>query len=142
MDKPSQRVLQPPQWPRPRGYANGVVAEGETIFLAGQVGWDAEAHFAEGFPGQVHQALNNIATLLAQAGAEPRHIVRLTWFVTDLRKYRENLKQIGEAYREVMGKHFPAMSVIGISQLVEAQALVEIEATAVLPRSQTPRSAK
>ena len=84
-----QRVLQPPSWPRPRGYANGIVAAGETIFLAGQVGWDAQGRFAEGLANQVRQALANIVTLLAQAGAGPQHLVRLTWFVTDLRAYRE-----------------------------------------------------
>jgi enamine deaminase RidA (YjgF/YER057c/UK114 family) len=111
-----------------------MVANGETIFLAGQVGWDAQRRFSPGFADQVRQALGNIVTLLAEANAEPRHIVRLTWFVTDLRAYRENLKAIGAAYREVLGRHFPAMSVIGVSQLVEPEALVEIEATAVLPR--------
>ncbi len=138
MPKSEQRVLHPPAWPRPRGYASGIVAEGETIFLAGQIGWDAERRLAEGFVAQVGQALANIATLLTHAGAEPKHLVRLTWFVTDLRAYRQNLKAIGEAYRAVIGKHFPAMSVIGVSELVEPQALVEIEATAVLPPSRTP----
>lgn len=128
-----QRVLQPLSWPRPRGYANGIVAQGETIFLAGQVGWDAHGQFADGMAGQVAQALENVVTLLAQAGAEPRHIVRLTWFVTDLRGYREAQVGIGAAYRRLIGKHFPVMSVIGVSELVEPTALVEIEATAVLP---------
>jgi enamine deaminase RidA (YjgF/YER057c/UK114 family) len=128
-----QRVLQPPSWPRPRGYANGIVAGGETIFLAGQVGWDAQGRFAEGLANQVRQALANIVTLLAQAGAGPQHLVRLTWFVTDLRAYRGSLTPIGAAYREIIGRRFPTMSVIGVSQLVEPEALVEIEATAVLP---------
>ncbi|HEY2620659.1 MAG TPA: RidA family protein [Acetobacteraceae bacterium] len=128
-----QRVLQPPSWGRPRGYANGIVAVGETIFLAGQIGWDSEGRFAAGLAGQVGQALSNIVTLLAEAGAEPRHLVRLTWFVTDLRAYRESQMTIGTAYRRVIGRHFPTMSVIGVLQLVEAEALVEIEATAVLP---------
>jgi enamine deaminase RidA (YjgF/YER057c/UK114 family) len=127
------RVLQPPSWGRPRGYANGIVARGETIFLAGQIGWDAQGRFAEGLANQVGQALANIVTLLAQAGAEPRHLVRLTWFVTDLEAYRENQTEIGIAYRQAIGRHFPTMSVIGASQLVEPEALVEIEATAVLP---------
>ena len=126
-------MLQPALWARPRGYANGIVAAGETIFLAGQIGWDAEGRFAEGLANQVGQALTNIVTLLAEAGAEPQHLVRLTWFVTDLRAYRENQATIGSAYRRVISKHFPAMSVIGVSQLVEQAALVEIEATAVLP---------
>ncbi len=128
-----QRILQPASWPRPRGYANGIVAAGETIFLAGQVGWDSQGRFAEGLANQVGQALANIVTLLAEAGAEPEHLVRLTWFVTDLRAYRESQRTIGTAYRRVIGKHFPAMSVLGVSQLVEPEALVEIEATAVLP---------
>jgi enamine deaminase RidA (YjgF/YER057c/UK114 family) len=128
-----QRTLQPASWPRPRGFANGIVAAGETIFLAGQVGWDSQGRFAEGLANQVGQALANIVTLLAEAGAEPRHLVRLTWFVTDLRAYRENTMTIGTAYRRVIGRHFPAMSVLGVSQLVEPEALVEIEATAVLP---------
>jgi enamine deaminase RidA (YjgF/YER057c/UK114 family) len=127
------RVLKPSSWPRPRGYENGMVANGGTIFLAGQIGWDAEGRFAAGLAGQVGQALSNIVTLLAEAGAEPRHLVRLTWFVTELAAYRENQAAIGAEYRRVIGKHFPTMSVIGVSELVEPAALVEIEATAVLP---------
>ena len=133
-----QRVLQPPSWARPRGYANGIVARGEIIFLAGQIGWDAQGRFAEGLTNQVGQALANIVTLLAQAGAEPRHLVRLTWFVTDLQVYRESQAAIGAAYRQAIGRHFPTMSVIGVPQLVEPEALVEIEATAVLPDGPAP----
>ena len=128
-----QRLLQPAAWPRPRGYANGIAASGETIFLAGQIGWDAEGRFADGLANQVGQALTNIVALLSEAGAEPWHLVRLTWFVTDLRAYRDNQPAIGAAYRYVIGRHFPTMSVIGVSELVEPAALVEIEATAVLP---------
>ncbi len=128
------RVLQPAGWPRPRGYANGIEAEGRTIFLAGQVGWDAEGRFPQGLPAQIAQALANIGALLAEADAAPRHLVRLTWFVTDMRAWREQQLLIGTAYRRVLGKHFPTMSVIGVSQLVEPEAVVEIEATAVLPR--------
>jgi enamine deaminase RidA (YjgF/YER057c/UK114 family) len=127
------RMLQPASWPRPRGYTNGVAATGETIFLAGQIGWDAAGKFAEGLANQVGQALTNIVTLLGEADAGPEHLVRLTWFVTDLHAYRESQLTIGAAYRRVIGRHFPAMSVIGVSQLVEPAALVEIEATAVLP---------
>jgi enamine deaminase RidA (YjgF/YER057c/UK114 family) len=127
-----RRVLQPAAWPRPRGYANGIVATGDAIFLAGQIGWDAEGRFAQGLAAQVGRALANIVTLLAEAGAGPQHLVRLTWFVTDLTAYRANQAAIGEAYRLVLGKHFPPMSVIGVSHLVEPAALVEIEATAVL----------
>ena len=133
-DATGQRVLQPPGWPRPRGYANGIAAAGETIFLAGQIGWDAQGKFTDGMAGQVRQALANIVVLLADAGTSPRHLVRLTWYVTDLQAYRDNLAPIGDAYRAIIGRHFPAMSVIGVSQLVEPAALVEIEATAVLRR--------
>lgn len=136
MNDPSganHRVLQPATWPRPRGYANGIAAKGETIFLAGQIGWDSQGRFAEGLADQVGQALSNIVALLAEAGAAPRHLVRLTWFVTDLRAYRDGQAAIGAAYRRVIGKHFPTISVIGVPELVELAALVEIEATAVLP---------
>ena len=112
-----QRVLQPASWPRPRGYANGIVATGRTVFLAGQVGWDAQGRFAEGLANQVGQALSNVVALLAEAGAEPRHLVRLIWFVTDLRAYRESQAAIGATYRQVIGKHFPTMSVIGVAQV-------------------------
>ena len=137
-DDTGQRLLQPAAWPRPRGYANGIIAAGETIFLAGQVGWDAQGRFAADLPGQVGQALSNIVTLLVEAGAEPRHLVRLTWFITSLASYRDQQAAIGREYQRVIGKHFPAMSVIGVSQLVEPAALVEIEATAVLPPWQSP----
>jgi enamine deaminase RidA (YjgF/YER057c/UK114 family) len=127
------KVLQPPEWPRPPGYSNGVAAEGQTIFVAGQIGWDASGRLANGLTAQVEQALSNILTVLAQAGAGPQHVTRLTWFVTDITQYREQAKAIGPGYRRIMGKHFPTMSVIGVSSLVEPDALVEIEATAVLP---------
>jgi enamine deaminase RidA (YjgF/YER057c/UK114 family) len=128
-----QRIVQPAAWPRPSGYSNGIVAEGRTIFLAGQIGWDAPTgRLAESMAAQVEQALHNIVTVLAEAGAEPAAIVRLTWFVTDMARYRQEAKAIGQGYRRVMGRHFPTMSVIGVSCLVEPDALVEIEATAVL----------
>ena len=127
------KVLQPPEWPRPPGYSNGIAAEGQTIFVAGQIGWDASGRFADGLTAQVEQALSNILAVLAEAGAGPQHITRLTWFVTDIDRYREQAKAIGPGYRRIMGKHFPTMSVIGVSALVEPEALVEIEATAVLP---------
>lgn len=133
MPDPAHQVLQPAAWPRPRGYANGIAATGRTVFLAGQVGSDETGRFAEGIAAQTGQALANIVALLAEAGAGPAHVVRLTWFVTDLRAYREAQGGIGAEYRRLMGKTFPAMSVIGVSQLVEPEALVEIEATAVLP---------
>ncbi len=113
------RLLQPPGWPAPRGYANGVAARGETVFVGGQIGWDAEGRFAEGLAAQVGQALRNIAEVLAAAGGSPADIVRLTWFVCDVEAYHAELPAIGQAYRAVMGRHFPAMSVIGVSRLVE-----------------------
>ena len=128
------RILHPAGWPRPRGYSNGIVAEDNQIFLAGQIGWDASGTVADGFADQVAQALRNIVKLLAEVGAEPQHITRLTWFVTDLQAYRDSVAEIGAAYRTIIGRHFPAMSVIGVSELLEPKAMVEIEATAVLPR--------
>jgi enamine deaminase RidA (YjgF/YER057c/UK114 family) len=127
------KVLQPPEWPRPPGYSNGVAVQGQTIFVAGQIGWDAAGRLATGLTAQVEQALSNIVTVLTEAGAGPEHITRLTWFVTDMEQYRQQAKTLGPGYRRIMGKHFPAMSVIGVSSLVERDALVEIEATAVLP---------
>jgi len=127
------KVLQPPEWPRPPGYSNGIAAQGQTIFIAGQIGWDATGRVASGLTAQAEQALSNIVTVLAQAGAGPQHITRLSWFVTDMEQYRQQAKAIGPGYRRIMGKHFPTMSVIGVSSLVEREALVEIEATAVVP---------
>jgi enamine deaminase RidA (YjgF/YER057c/UK114 family) len=127
------KVLQPREWPRPPGYSNGIAAQGQTIFVAGQIGWDASGRIANGLTAQVEQALSNIVAVLAQADAGPQHVTRLTWFVTDIAQYREQAKAIGPGYRRIMGKHFPTMSVIGVSALVEPDALVEIEATAVLP---------
>jgi enamine deaminase RidA (YjgF/YER057c/UK114 family) len=127
-----RRILQPAGWPRPSGYSNGIVADGPTIVLAGQIGWDPiSGCLVDGLSAQVEQALRNIVALLAEAGARSTDIVRLTWFVTDMEQYRQNAKSIGEGYRRVMGRHFPTMSVIGVSCLVEREALVEIEATAV-----------
>lgn len=127
-----RRILQPAGWPRPSGYSNGIVADGPTIVLAGQIGWDPiSGCLAEGLAAQVEQALRNIVALLAEAGAGATDIVRLTWFVTDMEQYRQNAKVIGEGYRRIMGRHFPTMSVVGVSCLVEREALVEIEATAV-----------
>jgi enamine deaminase RidA (YjgF/YER057c/UK114 family) len=125
------KVLQPESWPRPSGYANGIVAQGAAIFLGGQIGWDEHGRFAEGLPAQVEQALSNILAVLAEAGAEPADIVRLVWYVTDVALYRSSLKPIGAAYRRVMGRHFPVMSVVEVKGLVEPAALVEIEATAM-----------
>ena len=130
----SLEILQPGGWPRPKGYSNGIAAQGRQVFIAGQVGWDAEGRFAEGgLAGQVKQALLNIVAVLAEAGGKPEHIVRLTWFVTSREQYHTELPAIGAAYRAVMGKHFPAMSVVQVVALMEADAKVEIEATAVVP---------
>jgi enamine deaminase RidA (YjgF/YER057c/UK114 family) len=129
------RVLQPAGWPRPRGYANGVVAdEGRLVFVAGQIGWDAGGAFpAADLAGQVRQTLTNVVEVLAEAGGRPEHIARLTWYVTDREEYLASTREIGAAYREVMGAHYPVMAVVQVAGLLEAQARVEIEATAVVP---------
>jgi enamine deaminase RidA (YjgF/YER057c/UK114 family) len=127
------RALQPPGWPRPKGYANGIEASGRLVFVAGQIGWDETGAFpSAALAGQVRQTLANVLAVLAEAGAGPEHVVRLTWYVTDRDEYLGSLKEIGAAYREVMGRHFPAMAVVIVAGLVEAQAKVEIEATAVV----------
>jgi enamine deaminase RidA (YjgF/YER057c/UK114 family) len=127
-------ILQPQGWPRPKGYSNGISAQGRQIYISGQVGWDAEGRFAsKQLAGQVKQALENIVAVLAAADAKPEHIVRLTWYVTSRDEYHAELREIGAAYRTVMGKHFPVMSVVQVVALMEADAKVEIEATAVLP---------
>lgn len=128
------RTLQPAAWPRPKGYANGIEATGRTIFVAGQIGWDeTETFVAKDFVGQFEQALRNILAVLAEADAGPEHIVRLTWFITDKQAYLANARRVGEVYREVIGRNFPVMSVVQVTALMEDEALVEIEATAVLP---------
>jgi enamine deaminase RidA (YjgF/YER057c/UK114 family) len=128
-------ILQPEGWPRPKGYSNGMAATGRTIFISGQVGWDAQCRFVgDTMAVQVGQALANIVTILKVAGATPQHIVRLTWFVTSRDEYNSQLKEIGAAYRSVMGKHFPTMSVVQVAGLMEKEAKVEIEATAVVPQ--------
>ena len=124
--------LQPEGWKKPRGYANGVVAEGRQVFVAGMIGWNEEEELADGFAAQFALALDNTVAVLAEAGAGPEHVVRMTWYVKDLEHYRDNLAEIGAAWRERMGKHFPAMAVVGVTDLVEPGALVEIETTAML----------
>jgi enamine deaminase RidA (YjgF/YER057c/UK114 family) len=126
-------VLQPSEWPQPRGFAYGIRARGEMIFVGGMIGQDREGRFADGFVAQAKQVLANIAAVLAEAGASPRHIVRLTWYVRDMDEYLADLGALGAAYRDIMGRHFPAMAVVEVSRLVEAEARLEIEATAVLP---------
>ena len=126
--------LQPPGWTAPKGYANGVSTRGRQIYLAGQIGWsETQQLVSTRFSVQLRQALQNIMVLLAQAGARPEHLVRLTWFVTNLDEYRAEQKEIGAAYRDVIGRHYPPMSVVQVVSLVEPGAKVEIEATAVIP---------
>lgn len=129
------RVLRPEGWAQPRGYTDGVVASGRLVTLAGQVGWNPTTATIEttSLTGQLRQALRNIVTLLADAGAEPRHIVRLTWYITDREEYLAERRAIGIVYREVIGMHYPPMSVVIVAGLVETGARVEIEATAVVP---------
>ena len=126
-------VLLPEGWPRPVGYANGVAARGRLVFVAGQVGWDASERCADGLVAQVRQALENVVTVLRAGGAEPRHLVRMTWYVVDREAYRSARAEIGRMYREVIGSSYPAMTLIQVAGLLEDRALVEIEATAVVP---------
>jgi len=126
------RFLHPDGWPAAKGYANGVLAEGRLIFVAGQVGCDAGGTFAADLPSQVEQALKNIVAVLESGGARPDQVVRLTWYMTDLGDYNARLGEIGAAYRRIMGRHFPAMTAIEVRALVDPRARVEIEATAVI----------
>jgi enamine deaminase RidA (YjgF/YER057c/UK114 family) len=128
--------LHPKGWKPAKGYANGIIAEGRTVYLAGQVGWNsAEVFETSDFVGQVEQALSNIVEILAEADGRPEDIVRLTWFVTDKQEYLTRTREVGEVYRRVIGRHFPAMSLVEVAGLVEEGAKVEIEATAVLQAS-------
>jgi enamine deaminase RidA (YjgF/YER057c/UK114 family) len=132
VDKPA-RILAPPGWKPAIGYANGVVASGRMVFVGGQVGWNAEQQFeSDDFVAQTRQALANIVAVLAEAGAGPHHLVRLTWYVVDKREYLARRKEVGAVYREVLGRHFPAMSLVEVRALLEDAAKVEIEATAVI----------
>ena len=129
----SREILQPPGWARPRGYANGIAAEGRQVFVSGQIGWDGEQRFAsDDFAAQTRQALANVVAVLACAGARPEHLVRMTWYVTSRDEYNASLAEIGAAYRELIGRNFPAMSVVVVAGLLEPRAKVEIEATAVV----------
>ena len=128
------QVLLPPGWPRPRGYANGVAASGRMVFVAGMIGWDAEGRFvSDTLAGQVRQALQNVVDVLAVAGARPEHIVRMTWYVTDKCEYMASYAEIGAAFRELIGSFNAAMTAIQVVALIEDQAKVEIECTAVIP---------
>ncbi len=125
-------IVHPEGWPPAKGFAHGVLAEGRTLWIAGQWGSDAAGNFPDGLVAQTEQALKNIAGVLAAAGARPEQVVRLTWYMTDLAEYNAKLREIGEAYRRVLGRHFPAMAAVGVTRLVDPRAVVEIEATAVL----------
>lgn len=127
-------IVNPPGWKRPKGYSNGIVTSGRQVYVAGQVGWNADEVFeAADFAGQAAQALRNIAAILAAAGARPEHVVRMTWFITDKEAYYAAAREVGAAYREIFGRHYPVMSVVVIKELIEAGAKLEIEATAVVP---------
>jgi enamine deaminase RidA (YjgF/YER057c/UK114 family) len=129
------RTLLPEGWPRPRGYANGVEAEGKLVFVAGQIGWTPEGAFREtALPGQFRQTLDNTLAVLREAKAGPEHIVRMTWYITDKRVYLASLAEIGVIWREKMGRNYPAMAVVEVKALIEDAALIEIETTAVVPR--------
>ncbi|WP_048646958.1 RidA family protein [Nitratireductor soli] len=129
------RILQPEGWPTPKGYANAVMTDGGLIFTGGLVGWDAQGRFPEGFVAQAHQTFRNISAVLAEAGAGPEHLTRLTWYVRSVEDYLADPKGLGQAYRDVFGRCFPAMATVEVTRLVEPDALLEIEATAVLPAS-------
>ena len=128
------QILHPTSWLPAKGYVNGIAVTGRQVFIAGQIGWDAEQRFAsDDFAAQTDQALANIVAVLAEAGGRPEHIVRLTWYITDKREYLANLKAVGAAYRRHIGRHFPTMTMVQVVALIEDRAKVEIEATAVLP---------
>lgn len=126
------RTLQPPGWPRPKGYANGIAAKGEMVFVAGQVGWTPDGVFPDSFAAQFRQTLINTLAVLAEAGAGPEHVVRMTWYITDKQAYLANLKAVGAAWRALMGQTYPTMAVVQVTALMEDAALVEIETTAVI----------
>ena len=127
-------ILQPKGWAKPVGYANGVAARGRLVFVGGQIGWTGQGRFeTDDFAGQVRQTLENIVAVLAEAGAGPQHITSMTWYFIDKREYVANLKSIGEAYRDVIGRHFPAMAAVEVKSLIEDRAKVEIQAIAVVP---------
>jgi enamine deaminase RidA (YjgF/YER057c/UK114 family) len=128
------QILQPSGWPMPKGYANGMAADGRIVVTGGVIGWDADERLPDGFVAQVRQALSNIAAILAEGGARPEHLVRLTWYVVDMEEYLSNLKALGRIYRDIFGTHYPAMALVQVVRLVEQAARVEIEATAVVPR--------
>jgi enamine deaminase RidA (YjgF/YER057c/UK114 family) len=135
MSKSEFETLQPKDWKAPKGYANGIAAEGRQVFVAGQIGWNERAVFeSDDFVAQVEQALSNIVNVVAEAGGEPQHLTRLTWYVTNKAEYVARQREVGDAYRRVVGRHFPAMTLIVVAGLLEDRAKVEIEATAVIPK--------
>ena len=128
------RILQPPGWPRPRGYANGIAAEGRLVFVAGQIGWDVSGTIiSDDLADQLRQTLENTLAVLREAGAGPEHVARMTWYVTDKREYLARARELGEVYRALMGRRYPAMAVVEVKALIEDRAKVEIETTAVVP---------
>jgi len=128
------QILQPSGWPMPKGYANGMAADGRLVVTGGVIGWDQQGRLPAGFIAQVRQTLSNISAILAEGGARPEHLVRLTWYVVDMEEYLANLKTLGQVYRDIFGTHYPAMALVQVVRLVEKAARVEIEATAVVPR--------
>jgi enamine deaminase RidA (YjgF/YER057c/UK114 family) len=132
--KTPNEILQPSGWPAPKGYANGMAADGRIVVTGGVIGWDIAGRLADGFVAQVRQTLSNISAILAEGGARPEHLVRLTWYVVDMEEYLANLKALSQAYRDIFGAHYPAMALVQVVRLVENAARVEIEATAVVPR--------
>jgi enamine deaminase RidA (YjgF/YER057c/UK114 family) len=127
-------TINPSGWPRPSGYSNGIVAEGRYLAISGQIGWNERNEVvSDEFLAQARQALQNVMSVLRAAGGDARHLVRLTWYVTDAREYRQSLRELGAAYREIVGTHYPAMALVQVAALLEERAKVEIEATAVLP---------
>ena len=128
------QILRPSGWPTPKGYANGMAADGRLVVTGGVIGWDSQGHLPAGFVTQVRQTLSNIAAILAEGGARPEHLVRLTWYVVDIEEYLANLRTLGQVYRDILGAHYPAMALVQVVRLVEKAARVEIEATAVVPR--------
>jgi enamine deaminase RidA (YjgF/YER057c/UK114 family) len=128
------QILHPPGWRQPRGYSNGVAAEGRQVFIAGLVGWDETCAFqSDDFIAQAEQTLKNVVAVLAEAGAGPEHVTRMTWYITDKREYLARGRKLGEVYRAIMGRHYPAMAMVEVSALMEDRAKVEIETTAVVP---------
>jgi enamine deaminase RidA (YjgF/YER057c/UK114 family) len=128
------QILQPPGWARAKGFSNGIACTGKLVFIAGQVGWTGEGKWeARDFAGQFKQTIKNILSVLGEANGKPEHIVRLTWYVLDKKEYLDSLRQVGLAYRELMGRHYPTMAVVQVGGLIESEARLEIEATAVIP---------